>query len=645
MDRDALGIVLKRYNDMRSERDRFLSEWDVCDLQFEADTYEDNFGKLYVNNPIEQNLIEMELGRTSWLPLYDVVPDWYRAITQKLETAKYVIEYFIEKEQRWTENRRWRMDKAKYGTGIFFTGIRQDIDIVPTYKEKEEKNTVDAFWDQKQMVEETRTEWKFTPKNVPIRMFLMDDRAMWQSNFDRVQDCIQLEFLTKEELDQRYWDNKHFNKAELEEVVPSMIEEWEYGIQTRQPMVVLYHYFNKQDKSYVIVANKQNVLFDGKMIYPDGKLPFDVCQHYPNNSCLYGIGIPRKVRTEKAYTNNMQQYMIDGAKLSSGKILAMWGTGEPDDWQIYVGSGEISIARFSNWMESMKEINTQMDLNWPLAVLGKMDENIRKNTGIDLNSVFEPPADQLGTVEIIEENKQIRSKAVDELMDFAYQNVLTKMLMNLSTFAPKLLKTEKKIKGKDGKTIKIVSEYPTIEIPNVTIDKKWYIKTDMGEYGYLDFTPETLEGGMAVRVVTGTTQNTKMKVIERNKMTLFIQRYTELAQIVWPEKVEDIFPLEQLIKKWKVVEGFDDEILVADTKRDIIKEENLQKMEELKELLHWPQDNVQQNQAMGKSWLPRGNWQPQMPIGWPEAEAQKQMLWSTTVGEQTLWDGEIPEPL
>lgn len=96
------------------------------------------------------------------------------------------------------------MDKAKYGTGIFFTGIRQDIDIVPTYKEKEEKNTVDAFWDQKQMVEETRTEWKFTPKNVPIRMFLMDDRAMWQSNFDRVQDCIQLEFLTKEELDQRY---------------------------------------------------------------------------------------------------------------------------------------------------------------------------------------------------------------------------------------------------------------------------------------------------------------------------------------------------------------------------------------------------------------------------------------------------------
>ena len=122
-----------------------------------------------------------------------------------------------------------------------------------------------------------------------------------------------------------------------------------------------------------------------------------------------------------------------------------------------------------------------------------MEDNIRKNTGIDLNAVFQPPANQLGTVEIIEENKKIRSKSIDELMDFAYQNVLSKMLVNLATFAPKLLKTTKKIKDKKGKVIKVLSEYPTIEIPNVKIDKAGYIKKEMGVYGYLDFTPETLE--------------------------------------------------------------------------------------------------------------------------------------------------------
>lgn len=225
---DILQKVLTRYNDMKSERDRFLNEWDICDLQFEAETYEDNFGKLYVNNPIEQNLIEMELGRTSGLPLYDVVPDGYRADVKMLETAKYILEYYLEKEQRWKENRKRKMDKAKYGTGIFFTGIRQDINIVPTYKEKDQESTIDAFWDQKQMVDEVITEWKFTPKNVPIRMFLMDDRAMRQPDFDRVQDCVMLEFLTKEELLQRYGENKYFDQVELLEVVPSMIEEGEY---------------------------------------------------------------------------------------------------------------------------------------------------------------------------------------------------------------------------------------------------------------------------------------------------------------------------------------------------------------------------------------------------------------------------------
>ena len=88
---------------------------------------------MFVNTPIEQNLIEMELGRTSGLPLFDVQPDGYRADVQKLETARYILSYFIDKEQWYRENRSWKMDKAKYGSGIFFTGIRMEIDIVPEY--------------------------------------------------------------------------------------------------------------------------------------------------------------------------------------------------------------------------------------------------------------------------------------------------------------------------------------------------------------------------------------------------------------------------------------------------------------------------------------------------------------------------------
>jgi hypothetical protein len=62
---DTLQHVLKRYNDMKVEQDKFINERDLCDLQFESEAFEDANGKLYVNQPLEQNLIEMELGRTS----------------------------------------------------------------------------------------------------------------------------------------------------------------------------------------------------------------------------------------------------------------------------------------------------------------------------------------------------------------------------------------------------------------------------------------------------------------------------------------------------------------------------------------------------------------------------------------------------
>jgi hypothetical protein len=67
--------VIQRIDEMLSESDKFREEWNTCDLQYEANTYEDIYGNLHVNTPLEQNLIEMDLGRTAGLPLFDVQPD------------------------------------------------------------------------------------------------------------------------------------------------------------------------------------------------------------------------------------------------------------------------------------------------------------------------------------------------------------------------------------------------------------------------------------------------------------------------------------------------------------------------------------------------------------------------------------------
>ena len=51
---------------MDSERQNFESDWDTCDIQFNANTFEDPItGELIVNINIEQQLQDVELGRTS----------------------------------------------------------------------------------------------------------------------------------------------------------------------------------------------------------------------------------------------------------------------------------------------------------------------------------------------------------------------------------------------------------------------------------------------------------------------------------------------------------------------------------------------------------------------------------------------------
>lgn len=62
---------------------------------------------------------------------------------------------------------------------------------------------------------------------------------------------------------------------------------------------------------------------------------------------------------------------------------------------MFVDPGNINIARFSNSVEQIKEIGTDINIQAPLAVLEQLDVQVRKNTGIDINAVFEPPAEQL----------------------------------------------------------------------------------------------------------------------------------------------------------------------------------------------------------------------------------------------------------
>lgn len=634
---DMLSHINQRISDMKAERDKFLPEWDMCDIQYEAEVYEDNFWKLYVNDNMEQNLTEMELGRTAWLPVFDVKPDWYKTDTQILETSRYILDYFLDKEMFYKEYRDWKMWKAKYGTAVFYTGIRLEIDKIPKF-DWENDNITDAFFNNNKQSEETRTNWLFTPKNVPLRLFLFDDRQMYQSNFDLIEDCVMIEFITKESLLIRYNGIKWFDKKVLEEAMETSVEESAYWTKSWQnEMVVLYHYFNKLDKTYAININQNALLYLWKMPYPDGKLPFVVAQHYPRNNCIYGIGIPRKVRMSKAYKNNMMQYAMDGVKLSSSRLIAT--SSQAVDWDIFVAPWEISIAQFTNNVSDMRDINTQVDIQWPLNMIAQIDRDVRSQTGIDLQSVFEPPADQLGTVEIIEENKQIRNKSVDELRDQAIDEAYTKTLNNIAAFAPELMREKKtiKVEGKDAGEVTVA--YPQIQIPNVKIKQKKNevtIEKSMWTYGYLTFEPWVITTGLSVRIVTATTYNSTMAVIERNKNDNMIKKYIEMAQIPWMiELMQEELPLKQILEKRKRVEWLDDKQMVADTTVDKINKKNEEKFKNLKSLLSPTAQNdqpLQENQAPWATAPMQGGWMP------TEGQPAQAPIWGTANLQEALWN-------
>ena len=58
---------------MKNERDQFCLN-EIFDLQYEAEVYEDNFGKWYLNIPNGTMILEMEPEERQDFPFFDVKP-------------------------------------------------------------------------------------------------------------------------------------------------------------------------------------------------------------------------------------------------------------------------------------------------------------------------------------------------------------------------------------------------------------------------------------------------------------------------------------------------------------------------------------------------------------------------------------------
>ena len=531
-DSQYLAFFKQRLNDMRIKKSSIDKEFELCEKQETALSHYNNFWELQVNVPLEQNLIEIYMGRTNWKIIYEIVPDWQSNV-EDLQATKYALNFFLdwnEKDNFWIENKDFRQNKALYGTGVFYTGIRSYKES--QYKLKKWVRIIDwsDLQNKKNFDKIEKERWFFFPKSIHPRDFYVDDNAYSKPWIQYADDCIWKEKVSIIEFKMRYLWNKSFKQDEVVKVVTGndLAPRNSNASSISWNEVIIYHYFDRITKTWLVVANEKNLLYNGIYLYDDWKLPFEMVQHYTNPNCIWWRWIPNRIRYLKAYKNEILQDILVWAEMWSWLHLIAWNDSQIwQDWQLW--GRWINIWRTVWWANSVQAINTQPNLSYFTSVINLIDDLVVQDTGDNVRSPIQAQSDKVWIVEIMEQNKAVRQASVDENFNIWLDSALTMTLSRIRQFAPSLL-SEKIYNSKWNKIIKVI--FPKIRIPDFEVKKTdWKLKytKNIWRYWYFELSPELVQW-VWVKITTSST-NSNLPILERQRVKEYFENITKLFQI------------------------------------------------------------------------------------------------------------------
>ena len=595
--------------------------WTNADNQVNAVSFYDNDWSLQVNIPLEKSLKEIYMGRSDWKATFDIVPDG-QADVESLQPSKYSLNFFLDwngKSNFWKENSAFRDLKAHYGSGIFSSDLKKIIDFNYELKEDADIEWNENILDESNFEKVKNVTWEFFPHNTHVRDFYIDDGAYGDPDVQKAEDCIYKENLTATELELRYWEKKGFNIKDVgystDPDPKNNNSTW-----TDSRTIVVYHYFHRISKKYLIVANRDHIIFNGRNLYNDWKLPFVNVQHYTNQNRFRWEGIPERVAYLKAYKSEIFQDILAGAEMASWINLLTWNDDEVgQDWTVW--GRWLNLWRTTGWADRVQPISTNINLWFFTAILDLLEKQITIDSGINPLEQFDPISDKVGIVEIMEANKAIRNKSVDENYNIGLDSILTMTLSRIKQFAPALLST--KVMSADWKKV-LKTTFPEIRIDNHKVEKKkgkQVFTESMWKYGYFELKPDVVQW-LWVKIITAST-NSMLPLLERQKITEYMNNLTSLANVAvldqtWDmmKKLKEWTRFDELLQWMWDAYGYDINGLKANTEKDNIAEDNLKKIDDLKALLTvTPEPNEVPWQV---PWLPTG-WQAPEVAGWEQA--------------------------
>lgn len=597
-DVSLLNLVEDRYNDMKTSVIREQAEkfWDEADTQFTAISVRDDYGSLQISLPMEQNLIDTYEGRVSGKIIFDIQPDGKQADVDELQPAQYATEFYLE----WWNNRGngfydevpiIRRSKARYWTALTFIGLENKTSLNYKIKEWAEISDIDALENKDNYEPYIVDAWEFFPKHLNIRSVFIDEKILGQRDIQEAEDVIIEKVMSLDKANfirgKRKWYKNIDQLKESSITDDQKKNKDEYS----KNQVVIRFYYNNLSKDYIVYApNDKLVLHKSKMLYNHGKLPIESVQHYSDENNFYGIGIPRKIKYLKWYKSEVMQAILDGAAKSTGLNFIVG-----NDWQIedrQMGGNGVNVWRTTVGAEQVQQVRPGIE-QWLLAILNVLDDLVVQDTGENVRATIDMQTDKVGIVEVMEENKAIRHKSVDENWNIYLDRVLTMMISNIAQFVPTLMSKTTTIKQGAEEVTKI--EYPYIRIKDTVVKKEkgkfiFEKEDNYGKLWYFELKPGSIPVGLWVKVVTPSTHSA-LPLVKKENITKWIDNKMTLANLAaLDETGEMMAKLKETINisdtnDWiNDVYGFEDKIK-SQTGKDKQKKINMEKVEKLKQMM------------------------------------------------------------
>jgi len=407
-----LSYFRDRLSDMKSAKWAASAKWDTVDNSMTNVSFYNNNWELEVVIPLEKVLIEIYEWRTKWIINYDVKADWQTDENQ-LQPAKYALKFFLDwqdDENFWEENKKLKSLKAKYWNWTFFTWMRSRKEYRFKLKEDIEIEWGTDILAESNFEEYVHEDWHFFPKNIHPKDFYIDDKALWQPSVQYAEDCIYKEKITMTKLQLRYkglaWIDQEELAAVNYRVDPEPKNKKDISIQWDE--IIIYHYYNKDTKTYMIVANEDKMLYRWIYLFDDGKLPFVNIQHYYDPDSYYAQWIAWRIAYLKAYKSEVFQNILTGSAMASWvNIIAGNDDQVWQDWTVW--GRQLNVWRTTGWADNVKQISATPNLNFFTTVMQLIDAETAMVSWINPAEQVNATSDVLGIVEINEANKAVRS--------------------------------------------------------------------------------------------------------------------------------------------------------------------------------------------------------------------------------------------